>query len=84
MPIGMNPQNTADVNSQVGSICRQFVMLQQQASRFQAWMAANDLKVAPYSFSSGEEANIKSAISGMNTALAAVDRTFIDRNTGLY
>ena len=83
-PIGMNPQDAATVNSQTGSISRQFVLLQEQVGRFQAWLAGHDLKLAPYSFTSNDEATIKSAISGLDTSLSAVDRTFIDRLTGLY
>lgn len=81
---GVNPLSAADVNNVVGGVCRQFVLFQAELARMQTWMAANNLQSAPYSMTSGDEANIKSAISGLNTALQAIDRTFIDRLTGLY
>jgi hypothetical protein len=81
---GNYPQTNNEVNVLVAGVCRQFVLFQQQVARNQATMAAIDLKIAPYSFSSGDEANLKSALSGLNTALAAIDRTFIDRVTGFF
>lgn len=81
---GGNPSSAAEVNSYVGSLLRQFQNLRDQVARSQLWMAANDLKTAPYSMTSGDEANIKSAISGLNTALGAVDTTFIKRLDGLW
>ncbi len=81
---GTNPQTANDVNVVAGGLGRQFVLLQQQVARNQAWLAAHDLKIAPYNMTSADEADVKSAISGLNTALAAIDRTFIDRLTGLF
>lgn len=85
---GANPQTASDVNVMVGSLLRQFIAFQQQTARYQAWMAANDLKVItnwPAAAAGvSDEANIKSAISGLNTALAAIDLTFINRLTGLF
>lgn len=84
MVAGSVPQNADEVNSPVGSICRQFILLEQQVSRFNTFLGTVSLQGAPYNMSSGDEANIKSAIGGLNTALSAVDTTFVNRLTGLF
>jgi hypothetical protein len=82
--IGANPTDALTVNTQVGNLCRQFIILKDTVHRFQSFMAATDLTASPYSFTSGDQANVKSAISGLDTALQAVDATFINRTTGLF
>lgn len=81
---GSAPQTAADVNQAVGSLVRQIIGIRDQVARFQTYMAATDLKAAPLSMASADEANIKSAISGLNTALQAIDYTFVNRLNGLF
>jgi hypothetical protein len=79
---GRNPQTAAEVNVLVGGNAYQFVSFKDQISRLQRWLAAADLKIAPYNMSSADEADIKSAISGLDTALQAISMTFLDRLRG--
>lgn len=81
---GSAPTTASDVNVAVGSLCRQLVGLQAQFSRFQTYMAATDLTAAPISMTSADQATIKSAISGANTALAAMSMTFVNQLTGPF
>lgn len=81
---GLNPQNAAEVNQDIGTVLRQFVSIKEAVARRQTFLAATDLKIAPYSMTAGDETNIKSAVSGLNTALQAFDMTFVNRLTGLF
>jgi hypothetical protein len=84
MPIGLSPRNADDVNLQVGTLLRQFVTTQEGVTHFQNWLAPTDISQPPYSFDPTEAATIKSAISGLNASLQAVDMVFINRLTGLF
>lgn len=84
MSSGLYPKDSAEVNMQAGSLLRQYVNTKDMISRYQAWMAATDLKSAPYTHIAGDETNLKTAIAGLNTALQAIDQTFINRCTGLF
>lgn len=87
-------QSAADINHSVGSIAAQLDHLMVQIQRVQVFMAATDLKVAPYTMSSGDEATIKSAMTdldqlrqvyqGLATRTPAYDyRTFAKQLIGL-
>lgn len=82
--VGLAPASAYEVNSQVGLHLRDFTTIKERIAHDQAFLVATDLKVAPYYFDPDQETLHKSAISGLNDALQAVDMTFIDRLTGLY
>lgn len=83
-PIGLDPQTAADVRVAVGGLLRQFVITREQVARYQASLAGFDLTQPPYSMGAIESATIGSALNGLNTALQAVDLTFINELTGLF
>ncbi|HEY8746090.1 MAG TPA: hypothetical protein VIU62_23615 [Chloroflexota bacterium] len=82
LTIGTNPQSNNDINLAVGGTCRQFLLFKAQVARLQATLAGLDLKIAPFTFASGDEATLKSAVNGLNTALVAIDVTFINECAG--
>lgn len=63
----IGPQLTsADVNNTGAQIVRQMYSAMDNVRRFQAFLAATDLKVAPYSMTSGDEAQMKSAFGDLD------------------
>jgi len=83
MTVGISPPDATTVNLTIGTLLRQYNTMKETVARYQKWLAANDLKIAPYNMLAADEANLKTAIANLNTALAAIDSTFIDRCTGL-
>lgn len=81
--VGLAPKNANEVNTQIGTHLRSFVTVQNTVSQDHDWLLGADLKVDPYFFTADQETLIKSAVAGLDTALAAVDMTFIDRLIGL-
>lgn len=81
---GMNPANASEVHFSVGSTLRAFVNAKDSVGRAQSSLAPLDLKIAPYSMTAEDETLIKSAINQLDTALDAVDMTFINRLIGIY
>jgi hypothetical protein len=82
--VGLSPKTADEVNYSVGIMLRQFTDVQESVGHFREWLAAADLKVAPYNFAADQETLIKSAIADLDTALDGVDMTFINRLTGLW
>jgi hypothetical protein len=82
--IGTNPKTADEVNGLVGTHLKGFLASQATIHQDQNFMAATDLKVAPYWFSAEQETDIKSAISTLDTSLQAVDLTFISRIVGMF
>jgi len=82
--IGLDPENADDVNRQIGTHLRQFVNIKETIGHDQDWLAGSSLGDPPYNFSASQETDIKTAIAQLNTALDAVDMTFINRLTGLF
>lgn len=80
--VGTLPANNNDINLAVGGLCRQFLLFKDSVAACQAMLASLTLQTPPYTFDSTSEANIKSAISGLNTALQAIDVTFVNRVAG--
>jgi hypothetical protein len=66
MSIGIAPTSAAEVNNIVGGTARSLYSVLNQVKQIQAWLLATDLKAAPYSFSVGDEANIKSAYTDLD------------------
>lgn len=81
---GLSPNNASEVNISVGQLCRQFTQVKEAVHRQQGWLVATDLKAEPYLMSADDETLLKSAVSTLDTALEAVDMTFINRLTGLW
>lgn len=82
--IGLAPTSPGEVNNSIGVHLRQFTDIKGLINGDQAWLSATDLKEAPYFFSAEQETLMKSAIADLDTALDAVDMTFISRLIGLY
>jgi hypothetical protein len=82
--VGLAPAGAYEVNSQVGLHLRDFTTIKERIHHDQEFLVATDLKVAPYFFDPDQETLIKSAISGLDSDLQAIDMTFIDRLTGLF
>jgi hypothetical protein len=81
--IGTQPENATVVNQLIGTHLRGFSASKITINQDAAWLAVTDLKVAPYYFSDEQEATIKSAVADLDTALDAVDMTFISRIIGI-
>ena len=82
--VGMNPTTADEVNWQVGTLLRQFIDHAETVGHYQDWLVGVDLKVAPYNMTPELEGAIKSAVGDLNTALEAIDRTFINRLVGIW
>jgi len=81
--IGTQPRNADEVNGLIGTHLRGFSASKITINQDAAWLAVTDLKGPPYYFSADQEATIKSAIADLDTALDAVDMTFISRIIGI-
>jgi hypothetical protein len=82
--IGSQPQSAAEVNNLVGTHLRGFVSSRNVIHQDQEFFLGTDLKAAPYFFSDTQEADIKSAIANLDTALQAIDMTFINQIVGMW
>lgn len=82
--VGMNPQTSDEVNMQVGQLLRDFIVLKERVNHYQAWLAGAVLTDPPYSMDPGLDATLKTAMTGLDTALDAVDMTFINRLVGIW
>jgi len=81
---GTNPMSADEVNFQVGTILREFVVLKERVGHYQAWLNGVVLTDPPYSMTADLETLLKSAIFGLDTSLDAVDMTFINRLVGIW
>ena len=81
--IGTQPRNAMEVNGLVGSHLREFLVSKSRINQDHEFFAVTDLKIAPYYFSDQQEALLKSAIADLDTALDAVDLTFISQIVGM-
>lgn len=82
--IGAQPVNATDVNTRVGTCLREFARLKQIVKQNNDWISGADLKVAPYSFTAAQEADIQSALSSLDVGLDGIDMTFVNRLIGLF
>jgi len=82
--VGLAPNNAAEVNALIGNHLRTFTNIKGTVNQDREWLGTADLKAAPYYFAEEQETLIKSAIADLDTALDAIDMTFINRLTGLY
>lgn len=82
--IGTQPKNALEVNALVGTHLRSFLASKATINQDNEFLSATDLKGAPYYFSADQETLIKSAITDLDTALDAIDMTFISRIVGMF
>jgi hypothetical protein len=81
---GLTPSTAAEVHNNVGVILRRFVDDKESVNHLAASLAPLDLKIAPYFMSEEDETLIKSAVNALDTALDAIDMTFISRLVGMW
>ena len=84
MPAGLAPANADVVNNNVGLILRAFVDNKESVGHMRDSLAGIDLKIDPYNMSAADETIIKTAVNELDTALDAIDMTFINQLTGLW
>jgi predicted transcriptional regulator len=82
--VGSAPLNAQEVNNLIGAHLRGFTATKNTINQDHDWLATCDLQGAPYHFTVEQETLIKSAINDLDTALDAIDMTFISRLTGMY
>jgi hypothetical protein len=82
--VGSQPKSADEVNGLIGTHLRGFVSSRNVIHQDQDFFAATDLKGAPYWFSASQEADLKTAIANLDTALQAVDMTYINRIVGMW
>ena len=82
--VGLDPRSGDEVNQQVGTHLRQFVNVKETVGHDQDWLLGVDLKIEPYLFTAEQETLIKSAVADLDTALDAVNMTFISQLTGMF
>jgi len=81
--VGTQPQSAHEVNGLVGTHLRDFLAAKGHVNQDHEFFTVTDLKAAPYYFSASQEALLKSAIADLDTALDAVDLTFISQIVGM-
>lgn len=81
--LGTQPKSADEVNALVGVHLRGFCATKVTIGQDADFLGGTDLTAAPYGFSSQQETLIKSAINDLDTALDAVNMTFISRLVGM-
>jgi hypothetical protein len=81
--IGTAPETAFAVNQIIGQHLRAFSQSRIVTTQDNNWLGVTDLKAAPYYFTDEQEATLKSAVADLDTALQAIDMTFISRIIGL-
>jgi hypothetical protein len=81
--VGLAPLNAQEVNNLVGSHLRGFMAMKVTVGQDHDWLATCNLQEAPYYFAADQETLLKSAINDLDTALDAIDTTFISRLIGM-
>jgi hypothetical protein len=84
MTVGLTPASAGEVNNSVGNILRQFTDIKESVNHLADNLAPLDLQGEPYLMSAEDETLIKSAVNGLDTALDAIDMTFVVRLTGMW
>jgi len=84
MTVGLTPATADEVNNSVGNILRQFTDIKESVNHLADNLAPLDLQAEPYLMSAEDETLIKSAVNGLDTALDAIDMTFVVRLTGMW
>jgi hypothetical protein len=81
--VGTQPEDAFAVNQLVGQHLRAFVAARNAVGQDHNWLGTTFLQQAPYYFTAEQETLIKSAIADLDTALDAIDMTFISQIIGL-
>lgn len=81
--VGSAPRNAQEVNGLVGLHLRDFMRNKMVINQDQEWFATVDLTTVPYSFSADQQTLIKSCFADLDTALDAINTTFISRLIGM-
>lgn len=81
--IGTQPRNADEVNALVGTHLKGFIANKNAVGQDHDFFLTVDLKAAPYYFAPEQETLIKSAIADLDTALDAVNMTFISQLVGM-
>jgi hypothetical protein len=81
--VGTAPRNADEVNGLVGLHLKDFLRIKTVINQDAAWMAPTLLTDPPYHFTADQETLIKSALNDLDTALDAIDLTFISRLVGM-
>ena len=81
--VGSAPLDALAVNNSIGAHLTEFLRVKSVIQLDHDWLAPTTLTAPPYNFTSDQETLIKSAVNTLNTALEAVDMTFIVRLIGL-
>jgi hypothetical protein len=82
--VGLAPVSANEVNALIGTHLRAFTTNKLTINQDREWLGSADLKAPPYYFTVEQETLIKSAVADLDTALDAVDMTFINRITGMF
>lgn len=81
--VGTAPRTANEVNALVGLHLKDFLRIKAVINQDHDWFLPTDLKVAPYYFTAEQETLIKSAVADLDTALDAINMTFISRLVGM-
>jgi hypothetical protein len=81
---GLTPSTALELNNTVGTILRRFVDDRESVLHLHASLEPLDLTAEPYLMSEEDQTLIKSAVGDLNTALQAIDMTFISRLVGMW
>jgi hypothetical protein len=81
--VGTAPADAYAVNQIIGQHLRTFSQSKLTINQDHSWLSTVDLLAAPYYFTDEQQTLIKSAIADLDTALDAIDMTFISRIVGL-
>ena len=81
---GLTPKTADEVHNNVGIILRRYVDCKASVDHLQANLAPLDLTAEPYLMSEADQTLIKSAVNDLDTALDAVDMTFISQLVGMW
>jgi hypothetical protein len=81
--VGGNPRSPDEVNAVIGKHLSDFLAAKVAIDQDARFCAATDLKVSPYNFTGDQEDALKAAVSSLDSALDAIDLTFVMRIVGL-
>ena len=81
--VGTQPESAFAVNQIIGQHLRAFVAAKGSVGQDHDWLGTVFLQEPPYYFTAEQETLIKSAIADLDTALDAIDMTFISQIIGL-
>ena len=80
--VAVGPANSDDLKV-VQMLSQAFAQSKGVVNQDHEWLNVTDLKGPPYYFDAAQEATLKSAVADLDTALDAIDMTFISRIIGL-